>query len=182
MKFLNHKKKGFSLMEMIISIFVFSLIFTTVIAVFTNVIHTRKKAKDIQTQMETVRTAMDEMAKNIRMSSEVEGSSSVLDMYNNSQGICIRYKIDSTNNKITKITGGPDSGDVKCSTSHLDSYGDGVSIIENIPNLGGQFSLTKTDLISVLKTMGKVTIAIWSTGSSPFNVQTTVSLRDYENL
>ena len=88
--------KGFTLIELMVSIFVFSLVMTSATAVFAKVFRARQKSNAIQKNIEDTRYAMELMAKSLRMSSIISSTSpsqangSILS-YDYSQGKCIRY-------------------------------------------------------------------------------------------
>lgn len=173
-------RKGFSLMEMIVAIFIFSLVMTTVTSIFVQAFNARKKAKEIQVNIENARYAMELMAKSLRMSSVVDDSvSSSILIYDYSQKKCIRYYYDSTAKKIMS----------QSSTAGI-TYDNCVSS----PSLGSAQELT-SGIVSGFyryitpsdnndpKQIGRVTIAIAVCEDENCvkknTIQTTVSLRDY---
>ncbi|MFA7209735.1 MAG: prepilin-type N-terminal cleavage/methylation domain-containing protein [Parcubacteria group bacterium] len=187
----RNKYKGFSLMEMVVAIFVFSLVMTTATAIFVKVAGARKKTKAIQKDVEDVRFVMEQMAKTLRTSTvmyvkPIAGVSHSQDIqvYDNSQGRCIEYRI--YDQKIQSRTG-------TSSDSNGDGKVDGCSFV-NVPfgdmvgaNVGDlKFDVIKSD--SLTNKIGKVTISAQvcyggsttCAGSSDVvRIQTTVSLRDY---
>ena len=74
----NKKFAGFSFVELMISIFILSLIMLASVAVFSSIVKARKDALKVSTDIETGREAIEIMAKNIRMSSHLGGSSSTI--------------------------------------------------------------------------------------------------------
>ncbi len=180
----NNRKKyhAFTLVEMMVSLFIFSIVVTIVIATFVQMVNVRKQTKAIQQDMEEARTAMELMAKNIRMSSDVQGDgtmpSKTIYMFNNSQGECISYEISGNALEQEMIP--------------VPAGGDGLYCVPaNFPP-GGYASVTSSDIaslspFSIIPTsssvMGRVTIALQVTnGSDKENIQTTVSLRDYSEI
>jgi len=191
MKVENKKSKyaGFSLMEMIVAIFVFSIVMTTVMAVFVNVSTSRKKIKAIQKDVEDARFGMELMAKSLRMSSVVkcdetstcDGSLTYeLRVFDYSQGKCVRYKLDTFNHLQSSAISATGLAD-------CDSKVDGDFTFSNMTG-GNVSSLNFAAIKSDNTKFGKVTIAMKvcykgiCSGNSgdEANIQTTVSLRDYQ--
>ncbi|MDP1620561.1 MAG: prepilin-type N-terminal cleavage/methylation domain-containing protein [Candidatus Moranbacteria bacterium] len=187
----KNKYKGFSLMEMVVAIFVFSLVMTTATAVFIKVASARKKVKTIQKDVEDARFAMEQMAKTLRTSTIMYvkplagvSHSQDIQVYDNSQGRCVEYRI--SNQKIQSRTGASsdsnDDGKVdSCSFVNV-PFGDMVGA--NVGDL--KFDVVKSD--GSANKIGKVTISAQicyggsttCAGSSDMvRIQTTVSLRDY---
>ncbi len=193
--FTKNKKNyaGFSLMEMIVAIFVFSIVMTTVMAVFVNVSTSRKKIKAIQKDVEDARFGMELMAKSLRMSSVVkcdEGASVCdglsttheLRVFDYSQDKCVRYRLDTINHNHLQSSAISATGLADC-----DSKVDGDFTFSNMTG-GNVGSLNFAAINSDTTKFGKVTIAMkvcykgQCTGNSgdTANIQTTVSLRDYQ--
>ena len=174
----NYKHKGFTLVEMLVSLFIFSIVATIVIASFVQMVKVRQETKTIQQDMEDARTAMELMAKNIRMSSKVSSSGSAIYMFNNSQGECISYEISG--------------GAIKQSAMTVPAGSDGSYCVSNNFNPNSYVSISSSDIVSPssfsvtstsLTEMGKVTMEFTvQNGSDKENIQTTVSLRDYAEV
>lgn len=159
---------------MMISMFIFVLTIITAVSIFSTVAHTRHKSREIQRNMEDARTALDLMAKNMRMSTGLGPSGTVQEiyMYNNSQGQCISYKFDSSKLKISQET--PSNPNIPaCDTILYPPYS---SVIES--DVSGRFAIVPTS-ITAPKTVGKATIILTIGG---VNMQTSVSFRDYNNM
>ncbi|MDP1884729.1 MAG: prepilin-type N-terminal cleavage/methylation domain-containing protein [Candidatus Moranbacteria bacterium] len=158
----KNKYKGFSLMEMVVAIFVFSLVMTTATAVFVKVAGARKKVKAIQKDVEDARFAMEQMAKTLRTSTIMYvkplagvSHSQDIQVYDNSQGRCVEYRI--SNQKIQSRTGASsdsnDDGKVdSCSFVNV-PFGDMVGA--NVGDL--KFDVVKSD--GSANKIGKVTIS-----------------------
>lgn len=170
-------------MEMIVAIFVFSLVMTTVTATFVSVINSRKKVKAIQQDMEDARYAMELMAKSLRTSSVTSSDSADIRIYDYSQGKCIEYKFDSASNKLQSGSGTPTDPDDAIGTCN---YG----TLSNLTN--GNISdvhFVAAKSVGGAK-VGKVTIALKvcyndicsGSGGDTAMIQTTVSLRDYQEV
>lgn len=178
-KVLSVGRQGFSLLELLVSIFIFSLIMTIVTTIFVQVFNSRKKAKEIQVNIEDARYAMELIAKSLRMSNVKSGDAALTDnivVYDYSQSSCIRYYADA--------------GELKVGYSGDDEPGCGSSSIFDAPrtmisgNLNN-FSLKveSSDNDPAQKKIGRVTMAMTicadDTCRTKETIQTTVSLRDY---
>lgn len=179
----KNKYLGFSLVEMIIAIFVFSVIMTTVTATFVSVINTRKKVKAVQQDVEDARFAMELMAKTLRTSHVVSPTlpSTVSDIkvFDYSQSKCIEYRLAGNKLQSGEATA---VDEVACATATPGPFSDMTS---------GYLNNLSLDVIpSSGTTRGKVTIAMKicynltcsGANSDAVNIQTTVSLRDYEEV
>lgn len=183
----KNKLKGFSLLELLISIFIFTLIIVTSISVFAGVVLARQKNRVMQKNLEEGRTALETMAKNIRMSRKLttNGTTDQIVMFNNSQDRCIAYFFDSTDKSLKTEQAAPDGSPSE------DDYPDcsGVTVINDpiIPsdNITGSFDVVETNSDSSLGDIkiGKATIRLTiGSGDQAQNMQTTVSFRDYEGI
>lgn len=173
-------RPGFSLVEMIVAIFIFSLIMTVVTSVFVQVFNARKKSKEIQMNIEDARYAMELMAKTLRMSSVKNYGNDFIVIYDYSQGKCIRYYRDSDSK--LKMIAAPEEEASACN----DPNGTPQTMMNaELGNL--LLDIVETDGATA-NTMGKVTIAMTicaggvSSCETMETIQTTVSLRDYGNL
>lgn len=167
-------KKGFSLLEMIVVICIFAFISLSVVSSFASIMGAQNKARKIQKEMEAAGTAMESMAKTIRMSSYLtknSGNSSIY-MYNNSQGKCVRYRFSASNLQVAEFV--PLDPASECSTGA--NYTNYINIISGV---SGIFSVVKTDATVDPKVIGKATILMKMGDSS---LQTTVSFMDYNGI
>lgn len=168
---------GFSLVELLVATFIFSLIVVTAISVFLNVYSNQNRVRKIQQGVEASRTAMELMAKNIRMGA-IDGSYSAesdhIYFYNYSQGKCITYSIQDNKIKFKELSvkriDQPD-----CSTASYGQLSDLVSV-DNIESLN--FKITKSFYGESNPLVGRVTMVIKVEDSNE-PAQTTISLRDY---
>lgn len=173
----NHR--AFSLIELVVAMSIFIIVITTVIGVFGSVISTKRKAKNVQQNLENMKYAMELMAKSIRMSSKTNyiGSNQTIFMYNNSEGNCISYRFVAGNFLERGVSGDNDYND--CTGSSTFNY------LPIAPNVTGKFLVIPSD--DSPKNMGKATISIvvnTGSGSSLDTIQsqTTVSLRAYDEV
>lgn len=105
----NRKEKhGFSLIEMIISIFIFSILMMMIAGTFAGFYRNYSKQKKAQKDVENAQYILNFMAKRLRTSiilqpaneATLNLNSSTLNTYDYSQGQCVRYSLG--NDKIIK--------------------------------------------------------------------------------
>lgn len=180
---IKRKLAGFSLLEMIVAMFIFSLIITATVSVFVASYAAQRKSKDIQLAIEDSRGAIELMAKNIRMGTidsadTIPGTADEIAFYNYSQNKCIKYKFANNNIEVGEVPGSrvtePD-----CSDTTKVSYSMNSLIASSIVDkLAFDIKKSKYDPSNPPNVVGRVTISIKIIGSDE-PIQTTVSLRDY---
>lgn len=166
-----NNSKGFSLIEAVMAMAVFSIVAIAVVAVFANVIGYRTKNRTAQINLENARTALESMAKTIRMSSNVRpGAMSIettqeISMFNNSENKCVRYVFSFLG--LNRYEGGTDPTTCNIITSNA-----------SIPIYGaiGKFYVVESSTENP-KSVGRATVTVNVGGQQ---MQTTVSFRDYE--
>ena len=174
---LSRKNKGFSLVEILIAIFVFSITMVMLTGSFAGFYKNYLNAKRMQKNIENAQYVMNSMAKIIRTSKvDASTTSFPLDIYDYSQGRCIRYAYDEPDKKLLYY-------------SKNDSDPDNC----NYDDLGGSYNLTPGIIARALieaeptteedgtTSYGKVTIALRlqdeSNEVSDMPIQMSVSLR-----
>lgn len=200
-KIKNNNSKGFTLVELLVSIAVFAIIMIAAGSAFSYMVKARKSASTVQQGTENARNALETMAKNLRMSTiykckdvlgaEVDCEMPIdpiasIEIYNYSQGECIQYVFNSGAYSIGyKTTSAVLVGGSKfssCNAFPADSVIPPIIptiLADYIQNI--HFSVTETGA-----QMGRVTIAAEvcadadCANPSITTAQTTVSLRDYE--
>ena len=206
------KYPGFSLLELLMVILILGIISIAVGGIFLNSMKTFEKNKEMQKNLEDGRSAMELMAKTMRMSSYAKAYPSTLAtinylyMYNNSTGQCVSYKFDNTA-AVQKLyvaecvpsfdttTGAPvpPAGSTVCngldgSGSYLPCAGGTAYPTYRelaVSNVSGMFAnFVATDKTSATKKIGQATIIMTlGTGTSTKQtLQTTVSFRDYQDI
>ena len=170
------KNKGFTLVELLVAIFVFSLMITVSISAFSSVIISRKNTRITQKNVEEARTAIETMAKNIRMSTNLGpgGSSRTsIYMYNNSQEMCVAYRFSSNRLQTNFYANAGSEEDPDC-----DSPSGWINIINT--NAVGKFYVVESDDTTDDEAIGRATIHLTiGSGNLEKHMQTTVSFRDY---
>jgi len=174
----NTFKKGFSLLEVIVAVFIFVLVVSAASMTFINAIKGYDNAKTIQRDLEGAQQAMNIMAKTLRTSSIVDDSQlpSRLDIYDYSQGRCIVYAFVGNTLQYGSI-GSADKATCNFGT---------ISLSEMLPTfVTGSFDAVMST--STPSFVGKATISMevchpdgcGVTYIDKAIIQTTVSLRDY---
>ncbi len=174
----NKKYAAFSMVELMISIFILSLITLTSVAVFANIVWARKNSLKISNDIETGREAIQIMAKNIRMSSNLDGNTSTIYFFSEPTMQCISYKFD-TNAKILKsaLRTRPDATDEDCSPGHIGAYSYNA-ITSTSMKAVGSFIVKKTD--TAAKVVGSVTVVMMV--DEKYSLQTTISIRNFQGI
>ena len=177
-KIIHQKSKhGFSLIEVIVSVAVFSLAITMLMGTFSGFLKNYSGAKKIQRDVENAQYAMNLMVKTIRTSEVSLVSSSVLNTFDYSQasGNCIKYKIDGdmVQSRVSN-QGVPATKLSECVWSGTDTVN---QMTPNNEIISSDSSITATPSAGV--TRGKVTIVLSVQGSTTtaIPIQMSVSLR-----
>lgn len=168
------KIKGFTLVEVIIAMFVFVLVISSATVVFSYAFRNYSDAKDMQENMENAQYAMNLMAKTFRTSSVADDGPGYVVVFDYSQEKCLRYQFNGTELRRAEDTGASDlSG---CQSSSFSGVGD----LMTSGDVMGSFQVTRSDGASTPPEVGKIVISMeLSKGNSVVRLQTTASLRDY---
>lgn len=163
--------KGFSLMELVVSIFMFTIIVTSAAATFSGSFISFRKARVTQRNLEDAQYAMNLMAKTLRTSSIIFHNPTTLRIFDYSQGRCILYRFEAH-----EIRMGSENVDI------ADCLTEAISVSRMTSNYLNAVNFDVTE--SAANVVGRVTIGFeicQSNGdcSEKINIQTSVSLRDY---
>lgn len=198
-------RRGVSLIEILVTMFIFVLIMISSVAAFSTFFKARKTSREVQRGLEESRAALETMAKNIRMSSKlvgciggvpqsVAGNYTRIIMFNNTQEKCIVYDFDSSEKKlrgrfVSAATVGieakadPASCAIEINDDLINTPLTDKDNIINEGTVNGSFNIVPTT--PVISTndgkIGKATMKIdVISGSVASHIQTTVSFRDFE--
>ena len=192
---LSKNKKGFTFVELIIAIFIFSLMMISVTRIFSSSISGYQKARAVQKNLEDAQFVMNQIAKILRTSSVARNPDvKSIVVFDYSQGKCFKYMFDDINKKIK--FGKTDAPPINPPSPARESFEKDPIIWcgGNIPTIlapmaaldvTGKFNATKskpgTGEDGVL---GKVTISMEICSNAgctadKADIQTSVSLRDY---
>jgi len=168
---------GFTLIETLVSMFIFVLVIASVSQIFTSAFLGYRYEKSVQIDLESAQFAMNTMAKELRTASIVgTPTTSSIKFIDYSQGTCFDYEIVAATKTLTVASQGGVTKPGECG-----SYGSPTIIANGVT--GGNFLATKSDKAGLPPVVGKVTISLRiGTGlTHKADIQTSVSLRDYAN-
>lgn len=167
---IQKEKKGFSIIEMIISIFIFSIVIVMLTGAFSGFLKKYTDQKKVQKNIENIQYAMNIMSKTIRTSSidESNPTSFPLRIYDFSQGECIEYNYSS--HKITTKSFVATDMD-QCTAAAF-----GAAASADLTTAIIQGASIKKEASNSTSDYGKVTIAVTAVDAN-MPIQMTVSLR-----
>lgn len=179
--------KGYTFVELVVAIAMFSIIMLAVMQVFATTFLGYKETKKLQRNLETAQFAINTMAKELRTSSVLSGSSSPLNIrfidysQNGGRGTCILYQVNSGQlEKWARDMGNsdPNVNRTDCRDSVSFGAGDHRGIL--VKSIQASRASVVPSRDSGPKRVGKVTISL-KVGPEGYNetLQTTVSLRDF---
>ena len=175
--------KGFTLLEVIVSIFIFVMMMVGVTAIFAKTIKAYKNAKNIQRNLESDQFAMNQIAKTLRTSTIAWSYSDyrikVWD-YSRTSYECIEYGYYADDDTITM--GSTDSA-ADADACQGASISNNSIMVSNVNS--ARFYIVPSS--ESPNTVGRVTVVFEICADSDCEeagktrIQTTVSLRDYPN-
>ncbi|HBI33893.1 MAG TPA: hypothetical protein DEA43_02670 [Candidatus Moranbacteria bacterium] len=167
------KKKGFSLVETLIALLVFSFIIVMLMGSFSSLLKNYANVKKTQRGMESAQYVINMMAKTIRSSvfpstpTSYTGATQIT-MFDNSRSLCVVYKYEA--GILQVASGGAGTDIVTCIASPPTSF---TSL--TAPNELSSFSFSGVPTIGAA--FGKISITADAYGGNAAKIQTTVSLR-----
>ncbi|MFZ3031730.1 MAG: prepilin-type N-terminal cleavage/methylation domain-containing protein [Candidatus Moraniibacteriota bacterium] len=176
-------KRGFTLVEVLVAMFVFSLMMVTVSQVFASAFSGYRFTRAVERDLENAQFFINILAKELRTSSVVSaaGNQQFVQFFDHSQGKCFRYRIDTLRLQVASAAStGVASGASPCNTMGFGSF---TTI--STGSVSGSFRVTPSATVGGPATVvGKVTIAldIFESAAHHARMQTTVSLRDFGNI
>lgn len=179
MKRIQKKLKGLSLLEVMVSMGIFSMMMMAVAGIFGSSIQSSRANRNIQHDLENAQFVMNDIAKQLRTSTIIGASATGIRFYDYSQGKCLLYQKNAGNYiemgaaTTTRVgcTGTTDlgvlarvtTGDVDPTFNTVDSFLDTVTPANS--------RVGKVTMLFVVKEKAASTRSV--------RIQTTVSLRDY---
>ena len=181
--------RGFSLLEVLLSVFIFSIIMVGVTSYFVSIASANQNTQRLQQNLEDIRFAMSRIAKVLRTSVIVSPTSSQtaskVRIFDYSQFQCVQYSFE--NDGIVEYALSLPSGEADekawCATLSSASFLSNVLVsVSNGASLSGRFSVVPSDdgsggTIAAGRVMMNATVVRQNNSST---VQTTVSLRNYK--
>ena len=189
----KNSKKGFSLVEILVAVGVFSIIIIAVVYVFGRSSLSFKSSRYIQRDLESAQFALNLMAKSLRTSSVISPtgmnqSNTTIRIFDYSQSRCIQYQFlnNALQTRSAALPAGMSNPVLWCDTAAMPAWSEMAGSSSGNAYLSGNFFTTNSNPPSSPR-VGKVTVSlrICSTPScagSPndqVRIQSTVSLRDY---
>ncbi len=176
------KKKGFSLIEVLISIFIFAIVITAASSILGRATYGYKSARVNQQVMEDAQFAMSRITKSLRTSSVISvgtaGQDIIIYDYSRDGGACIRYSLVSgvITEEVEPLDYATDDV-LNCGVGIFDGNTQRADLTQ-FP-VTGSFSAVASDYET---RVGKVSMVFSMEGAqaSILRLQTTVSLRDYD--
>lgn len=185
----SKKSQGFSLLEVLLSVFIFSVIMLGVTSYFVSIVATNQNSKRLQQNLEDIRFAMNRIAKVLRTSVVVIPTSmsnvTTIRVFDYSQSKCLQYAFegDSISEYSKDLPVGQSDEKSWCASA----TGFTQSVLMDVAsgaNMSGQFvAVPSDDGSGGSEFAGRVTMnaKVTRQGNSS-TVQTTVSLRNYEEV
>ncbi len=185
------KKRGFSFLEIMISIFIFSLMMTTISITFASLFENYRNSRAIQMNLENAQFIINTMAKSLRTSSVLSSTASSIKFYNYSDSNCFSYKFEDNSLQVASVSISNvsyptvEERKAQCSSASL-TYS---NILTNVND--ANFSVIQSSE-GTPNVMGKVTVSIDVCANSGSEcsesvhdrarIQSSVSLRDYSSV
>ncbi len=193
MKKLKNIQKGFSLIEVIISVTIFSVIVGAILLFSVRTIEAHTKSQAMENSLENARFAIEKLNKKVRTSSDISGSGAVDPKLTKSNEIFFVDNVDSTkqcfkfeNDNLLFDSVDADSDAVNCSHSDFNDFEILVGSSDGKTKIDGSFFLRQSneaiDDRGFVKTVIKIEHNDTSsivTEKSEITIQSGVSLRDY---
>lgn len=172
--------KGFTLIEVVVSVFIFAIIMMAVSQIFISAFRGYNYARAVQRDLETAQFSINTLAKELRTSSVVSapGVQTFVQFIDYSQDICFRYQISGSNLQVAKVSVSGSSD--KFTDCLLSGVGSSGYTTISTGTVTGTFYVEKSSPTTGAKKVGKVTLSlVISEGSHMARIQTTASLRDF---
>lgn len=169
--------KGFTLIEVVISVFIFAIIMMAVSQIFISAFRGYNYARAVQRDLEAAQFAINTLAKELRTSSVVSASGvqTFVQFVDYSQSICFKYRVSGSSLQVARKAG------IKTFDScQSTAFASGDFTTVSTGAVTGNFFVILSDPTVGSKKVGKVTISlVVSEGSHTARTQTTASLRDF---
>lgn len=175
------KVRGFTLMELLVALFIFSIVMMATAQIFAKAYSGYHMTKRVQHDLENAQYAINILAKKLRTSSVVSGSGSqqYIQFFDHSPTPprCIRYRISSNALEVAESVATDVS---QCDSMSLSSF-----VPVTTGTVTGSFLATESAPVGGPPTrVGKVTISlsVSEDAAHSAHIQTTISLRDFGNI
>lgn len=173
-------KKGFTLLELLISLAVLSILMLATSSIFVKSFGSYQATKRIESNISDAQFLMNSIAKELRTSTVVaptsDGSTQSLKFFEYSKSECVQYRFNSGAIEVARSSSGSDFASCN-NTSNLSGFTRvGIGSVT-----GSFYSLPSKPASPGPQRIGRVTVtlSIQISGSNPVVLQSTTSLRDY---
>jgi Tfp pilus assembly protein PilW len=184
---MHRKKKGLSLIEIVMSMAAFTIILTGTIQIVAQSAKNFRAMKLLQANLETAQFALNTMAKELRTSSVVSSAtgatSSSVTFFDYSQSRCIQYRTDESTGLVERRAHAfgstdPDANRTSCAGyAFAEAY---ESLLTGLTEQAMDVVASRNLADGAGPMVGRVTVSLTvGTGGAAATVQTTVSLRDF---
>jgi prepilin-type N-terminal cleavage/methylation domain-containing protein len=175
--------RGFTLTEVVVSLFVFTIIMTSVAQIFSTAFSGFRVNRAVERDVQNAQYAINIMAKELRTGSVVSasGNRQFVQFFDHSQGKCFRYRINAGVLQVASADStGVNSGATRCDTMNLVAF---TSL--STGTVTGSFRVTPSTVVDGPPAeVGRVTIILHIADDATHvaNIQTTISLRDFGTI
>ncbi len=168
-------KKGFTFIEVVVSVSIFVIIIAASTEAFSNWIDNYRKVRGLQESLENAQYSMNEMAKILRTSSVIDQGLLFVQVYDYSQEICVHYKLSA--GELMRAESAGTINDCRAKVFVANEFFQMAS-----GTVSGGFEAIPSSSAIGSEQVGKITIMlnIQKENSDLVKLQTTVSLRDYQ--
>lgn len=173
------KVHGFTLMELLVALFIFSIIMMATAQIFSKAYSGYRLTRIVEHDIENAQYALNALAKTLRTSSVVSasGNQQSIQFFDHSQDKCTQYRISGGALEVASSasTGVPD-----CNGMTLASF---TSVVSG--TVIGSFQIvTSATVGGPPSRVGKVTISlsVGENAAHSAHLQTSISLRDFGNI
>lgn len=160
----NKKQKGFTLIEMLVSVAIFSIILIVIMGSIVSIVDVSRKARTMTEVMNNLNFTFESMTRTLKTATSIQVQSDGVIVANNQDGKEVKYKIESVNGK-NKLQKSYDNG------GYVDLTSEEVDITEYI------IEEKKTDQQPRVFFSMKGRVETAKGIVSEFSMQTTVSQR-----
>lgn len=177
LRVLRSTKRGFTLTEVLVSMFIFTIMMASVAQIFGTTFLAYHNIRAVQRDIDNAQFSLNILAKELRTSSVVSAAGNVtaVKFFDHSQSTCFQYRISQGSLQVASVDA--TSGVTDAATCNAFNFGSGAFTTISTGVITGSFQVTP----SAAGVVGKVTISLdISEGSSHHaRIQTSVSLRDF---
>ncbi|NTW45818.1 MAG: prepilin-type N-terminal cleavage/methylation domain-containing protein [Candidatus Moranbacteria bacterium] len=192
----KRKMRGFSLVELIVSIGIFAVISAGVSAISSSAFSMFGNSREIQRDIESAQYAVNSLSKYLRTSTVIEAASQSMTFFDHSTSRCFGYRFDAGTGAIQarwmSVSGPITSVKTQCTSGILNACGSPSCSWQNLTassgsSVTGHFEATPSRNPTEYPpggSVGRVTVFVSvkksPTSSLGTSLQSTVSLRDYD--